>query len=150
MAETKTKSRAEIARENSERTEASQPFEKDSFLKSALKFVFNSCVNLIILFVLYQGFNYAFTFGYNIFNELPADPTNETAVIVEIPQDSSSKEIINLVLDSGVVRDKYQFIIKTYLGSYYKKFQPGSYEVNRSMTDTEILDMITGVDRTAY
>ena len=149
MADTRTKSRAEIARENSERTEARQPFEKDSFLKSALKFVFNSCVNLIILFVLYQGFNSAFTFGYNIFNELPAEPTNKDVIVLDIPKDSSSKEVIKIVEDSGAIRDKYQFIIKTYLGSYYKKFQPGSYEVNKSMTDTEILDMITGVERTA-
>ena len=61
-----------------------------------------------------------------------------------IPPDSSTMEIVDALVEEGFVEDKYVMLAKVYLTSYHGKMLPGTYMLSRSMTQTEILKIITG------
>ncbi len=109
----------------------------------ALRMVFGLLVNLMIIILLLEGFTYAFHFTYQIFDDTPYKAGDSSTVTVTVLADSSSSEVIDLVYDAGVIADKYVFMAKTYLEAYYKNFQPGSYDLSPSMTNTEILMILT-------
>ncbi len=109
-----------------------------------LKFVFGLLVNLIIVIIIVQGFTYSFAFGNAIFANEPKDVTDTIKTPVTILSDSSSMEVVEQIYDSGMVKDKYVFIVRTYVEGYYKQMMPGTYELSPSMSYTEILQTITG------
>ena len=106
--------------------------------------LFSMIVNLAIIVFLIEGFTYSFGFTYRMFNDAPKNAADKTTVTVSVLEDSSSRDIIDLVYDSGVVEDKYVFMAKTYLEGYYKKMKPGVYELSQSMTNSQILQLLTG------
>lgn len=106
--------------------------------------LFSMIINLAIIVFLIEGFTYSFGFTYRMFNDAPKNAADKTTVTVSVLEDSSSRDIIDLVYDAGVVEDKYVFMAKTYLEGYYKKMKPGVYELSQSMTNTQILQTLTG------
>lgn len=116
---------------------------KNTILK-LLHMVFELIVDLAILVFLIEGFSYAFGFTYRVFDDPPYKPGDTSTVTVTILADSSSADIIEQVYDSGVVEDKYVFMVKTYLEGYYKTMKPGVYELSPSMTNSQILQLLTG------
>lgn len=106
--------------------------------------LFSMIINLAIIVFLIEGFTYSFGFTYRMFNDAPKNAADKTTVTVSVLEDSSSRDIIDLVYDAGVVEDKYVFMAKTYLEGYYKNMKPGVYELSQSMTNTQILQTLTG------
>lgn len=117
---------------------------KKSNAYKALQMIFGLIVNLAIIVFLIEGFSYAFGFTYRMFDDAPYKPGDTSTVSVTILADSSSKDIVEQVFESGVVEDKYVFMAKTYLEGYYKTMKPGTYELSPSMTNSQILQLITG------
>lgn len=117
---------------------------KKSNVYKGLHLVFGLLINLIIVILLIEGFTYAFGFTYRIFDDTPYKAGDTSTVTVTILADSSSADIIEQVYDAGVIEDKYVFMAKTYLEAYYKSMKPGTYELSPSMTNTQILQTITG------
>ncbi len=117
---------------------------KTNPVMKGLKFVFGLLVNLIIVILIIQGFTFSFEFGNAIFADLPKNGADTSKVTVTILADSSSKEVIDQIYDSGVIDDKYVFMVRTYVEKYYKQMMPGTYELSPSMSTTEILQTITG------
>lgn len=117
---------------------------KKSGIYTGLRIVLGLLVNLVIVIILIQGFTYAFNFAYKVFADTPYRPGVTDTVTVTVLADSSSKDIIEQVYDSGVIEDKYVFMVKTYLEGYYKKMKPNTYELSPSMTNSQILQLLTG------
>lgn len=117
---------------------------KKSNVYKGLRMVFGLIVNLAIIVFLIEGFSYAFGFTYRMFDDPPYKPGDTTTVSLTILEDSSSMDVVEQVYDSGVIADKYVFIAKTYLEGYYKTIKPGVYELSPSMTNSQILQTITG------
>ena len=117
---------------------------KKSNVYKGLHLVLGLLVNLIIVILLIEGFTYAFSFTYRMFMDTPYKAGDSSTVTVTILADSSSRDIIDQVYDSGVVADKYVFMAKTYLEGYYKSMKPNTYELSPSMTNTQILQTLTG------
>ena len=71
----------------------------------------------------------------------PVDPSNDKAIIVEIPIGSSSSAIANILEENNVIKNASIF-------KYYVKFrnesgfQAGTYELSQSMELNEIIDTI--------
>lgn len=117
---------------------------KKSNIGKLLRMVFGLIINLAILVFLIEGFSYAFSFTYRVFDDPPYKSGDTSTVTVTIPADSSSADVIELVYDSGAIEDKYVFMAKTYLEGYYKAMKPGVYELSPSMTNSQILQLLTG------
>lgn len=61
-----------------------------------------------------------------------------------IEPDSSTTEIVDALIEQGLVQDRYVMLAKVYLSSYHGKMMPGTYTLSPSMTQDDILKTITG------
>ncbi|MBP3507371.1 MAG: hypothetical protein J6K43_13340 [Lachnospiraceae bacterium] len=116
----------------------------DKTMKSALRIVLQTLINLIIILLLVQVFSYAYNFSYKIFTDSCMNPNSREEVRFEIKPDSSTMEIVEDLVDCGLVQDKYVMLAKVYLSSYHGKMMPGTYILSPSMTQEEIMKVITG------
>ena len=72
------------------------------------------------------------------------NPASQTEIAFVVEPDSSTTEIVDNLVDAGLVSDKYVMLAKVYLSSYHGKMMPGTYMLSPSMTQEEIMKTITG------
>lgn len=117
-------------------------------VKKTLNIVLGLLINLVIVLILVQAFSMAFNFGYKVFADISCDANDTVNRDVTILPDSSTMEIVDTLVDAGVVKDKYVVLVKIKLGKYNSKLMPGTYQLNPSMTMDEVLDVISGETET--
>lgn len=115
----------------------------DKSMKNALRMVLQLLINVVILLLLLQVFTVAYNFSYKVFTDSAMNPTSKKEVEFVIQPDSSTLEIVDSLVESGLVPDKYVMLAKIYLSSYHGKMMPGTYVLSPSMTQDEILKAIT-------
>lgn len=87
----------------------------------------------------------AYDFGYRIFAEEPmsAPPGRDIKFVVN--SSDSQKDIIQMLEDKGLIRDHLLFTVQKKLSIYTDDIKPGSYDLNTSMTNEEILGVLVEV-----
>lgn len=118
----------------------------DKTMKNVIRIVFRTLINVVIVLLVIQTFMASYNFFYKVFTDTSVDSSDFTEIQFVIPPDSSTTEIVDLLVEDGLVEDKYVMLAKVYLSSYYGKMLPGTYVLSKSMTQTEILEIITGTD----
>lgn len=116
----------------------------DKTIKSVIRMVFYMLVDVAIVLLVIQAFMFSYNFFYRVFTESCVNSSDLSEQQFVIPPDSSTMEIVEALVDEGFVADKYVMLAKVYLSSYHGKMLPGTYILSRSMTQTEILKVITG------
>ncbi len=114
-------------------------------LKKSVGFTGGLLVNVIIVYLVIRVFAFSFDFTYSIFGDVAKDPTAKEYVVIDIPADSSVKEISQALEDGGVIDNKYAFMVKVKIKDYGAKIIPGKYGLSPSMTYQEILDVICNI-----
>jgi len=105
--------------------------------------VFKVVLAIIIIMVVYKGSVTAYEYGQRVFNE-PAVTTGSGRIIqVTIPEGSSAKEIGELLEKKGLIREGRLFLVQEMLSEYKDKLQPGTYELNTSMTTEEMMKIMS-------
>lgn len=102
-------------------------------------------INIVFIFLLVEGYIYAYHFSYMLFADLPAVAASESVVNITISEGSSAKDVGFLLENSGVVEDQYQFLARVYLGRYHTKIKAGTYSLGPAMTPDEICRIICGI-----
>lgn len=78
-----------------------------------------------------------------LFGEAPvetqADINSETAVAVDIPQGSSTKEIADILKDNGIIGSKLSFRIKSKLNGADGTYNFGTFYLSKDMTADQII-----------
>ena len=115
----------------------------DKNMKNALRMVLQLLINIVILLLLLQVFTWAYNFSYKVFTDNALNPNSTKEVEFVIQPDSSTIEIVDDLVEQGVVADKYVMIAKIYLSSYHGKMMPGIYVLSPSMSEDEILKEIS-------
>lgn len=103
-------------------------------------------VALVILAVICIA-NYAgkaYDFGYRIFAEEPMSAPPGRDINVVVNSSDSQKDIIQMLEDKGLIRDHMLFTVQKKLSIYKQDIKPGSYDLNTSMTNEEILEVLVG------
>ncbi len=118
----------------------------DKTIKNVIRMVFRALINVVIILLVIQAFMASYNFFYRVFTDTSADPSDLTEIQFVIPPDSSTVEIVDMLVEEGLVEDKYVMLAKVYLSSYHGKMLPGTYTLSKSMTQTEILKIVTGAD----
>lgn len=72
----------------------------------------------------------------------PVDKDNKTAMVVEIPEGSSSGSIADILKDKNLIKSKNFFKLKVKLSNKAEKFKAGTYSFNKSMNNDQIIDML--------
>lgn len=100
-----------------------------------------ACVAIVVLLV-YKGSTLCYDYGYRIFTEPAISGGEGRAVSVTIPVDMSAKEMGELFLKKGLIRDSNLFVLQYYLSEFRKDIKPGTYELTTAMTVEEIMEVM--------
>lgn len=115
-------------------------------LKKSMGFTGGLLINILIVYLVIKVFAFSFNFAYTIFGNVAKEPGSREYVVIEIPSDSSVKQIGQALEDGGVIDNKYAFMIKVKIKDYGTKIVPGKYGLSPSMTYQEILNIICDLD----
>jgi len=119
----------------------------DKVIRSGIRIVFHILIDVVIVLAIIQIFITSYNFFYSVFTDRPASYTESTQVQVIIPPDSTTVEIVDILEENGLVEDKYVMLAKIYISSYHGKMMPGTYVLSKSMTQSEILDVLTHTEK---
>jgi len=86
----------------------------------------------------------AYDFGYRIFAEEPMSAAPGRDINVTVSSGDSQKEIIQMLEDKGIIRDRLLFTVQKKFSLYKSDIEPGTYTLNTSMTTDEILEVLVG------
>ncbi len=85
---------------------------------------------------------------YNGHAVSPVDAGDTTPVIVEIPEGSYTASIADILQEAGVIRNTTVFRIQSKIRHKDGMYVAGTYEFNKAMSMTEIMDKIAAGDTT--
>lgn len=100
-----------------------------------------ACVAIVVLLV-YRGSTLCYDYGYRIFTEPAISAGEGRAVSVTIPVDMSAKEMGELFLKKGLIRDADLFVLQYYLSEFRKDIQPGTFDLTTAMTVEEMMEVM--------
>lgn len=106
-------------------------------------------IAIVVLFV-YEGAIAAYDYGYRVFAE-PAISAKGTGrvISVAITEGKDAKEVGEILVAKGLIRDAQLFQIQYMTSKYNEKdIVPGVYELSTEMVAEEILSVITTVPTT--
>ena len=85
-----------------------------------------------------------YDFGQRIFREEAKTNTeNAVLVTVAIPEDASTLDVANIMVDYGIVEDSKLFFVQLMLSDYKDKIVPGVYTLSTDMKPSEIMKSIS-------
>lgn len=86
----------------------------------------------------------AYNFGYRLFAEEPMSLAPGVEKIVVIEEGMRLKEVAKMLEKGGVIRDAGIFKVQNKLSHYSSSFEAGTYTLNTSMTNEEIMAVLSG------
>ena len=101
-------------------------------------------VAVIIIMLIYIASLKSYDFGYRIFAERPVSMEPGKDVVVVIEPGMNSGAISDLLEEKGVIRDALIFKIQNRFSHYYGEFQAGTFTLNTSMDNEEIMAILSG------
>ena len=110
---------------------------------SVFSTVFKIVLAIIIVMLVYKWSLLAFDYGQRVFNEPPMSAGDGRTVTVVVSEGDSAKEIGEKLEKSGLIRDAMLFRIQEMLSAYKNEMQPGTYELNTSMTTEEMMEIMS-------
>lgn len=101
-------------------------------------------VALAVIILGYMIATKAYSFGYRLFAEEPMSLAPGIEKVVVIEEGMSLRKIANMLEDGGVIRDSLIFQVQNKLSHYSSSFEAGTYTLNTSMTNEEIMAVLSG------
>ena len=100
-------------------------------------------VAVVVIFYVYKGALLAHDYGYRVFAEpAVAEEGKGKDVTVEVTAGANAREVGELLLSKGLIRDANLFYIQNLLSEYKDKLQPGVYTLNTAMTVKEMMEIM--------
>lgn len=118
--------------------------DKDRFSDSILRISLRLLINMILIFVLVEGFVGAYHFSYRLFADLPESAASQQESKVTIPEGENAWDVAVTLEKCGIVDSRYLFLARAYLGKYNNRIQSGEYMLSPAMTPEEICKKICG------
>jgi UPF0755 protein len=106
-----------------------------------LRLLVNIFFYIIIVILIINVSKMAYDFTYQLFGPVAMEQAPGTDIIIEINKGDTSMNVASKLEMKLAIRNKYAFWLKTKLQK--SVLMPGTYEVNTSMTYSEILAVIT-------
>lgn len=101
--------------------------------------IFRLVVAIAVVYVIYQGAEICYDYGYRIFTETAVSSGEGRTVTVTITESMSPMEIGELFESRGLVRDAKLFTLQYYFSEYTKEVGPGTFELSTAMTAEEMM-----------
>lgn len=110
---------------------------------SVFSTVFKIVLAIIIVMLVYKWSLSAYDYGQRVFNEPPMSAGSGRNITVIVNEGDTAKEIGDKLEKSGLIRDAMLFRIQEVLSAYKDELQPGTYELNTSMTTEEMMEIMS-------
>ena len=110
---------------------------------SVFSTVFKIVLAIIIVMLVYKWSLQAYDYGQRVFNEPPVSAGSGRAITVVVNEGDTAKEIGAMLEKKGLIRDAMLFRIQEMLSAYKDELQPGTYELNTSMTTEEMMEIMS-------
>lgn len=99
-------------------------------------------VAIVIIMFIYEGALEGYAFGYRIFAQTPMTLGTGKTVTVVITEEMTPKEMGEMFLEKGLIRDTTLFIAQYYLSEFREQVKPGTYDLNTSMTVEDMMEFM--------
>lgn len=119
--------------------------ENDKISKVILQISLRTLMNVVLLFILVEGFVYTYQFSYKVFADVPYMPASSDTVTITIDSGSTAKQVASIMEGSGLVEDDKLILARLYLGKYNKKIIAGTYTLSPAMSADAICKKICGI-----
>ena len=119
--------------------------EREDTSKIILQISIRTLINIILVFVLVEGFVWCYQFSYRVFADIPYMPGSQNTVTITIEQGENARQIANAMEQGGLVEDNKLFLARIYLGKYTHKILAGTYTLSPGMTTDAICKKICGM-----
>lgn len=119
--------------------------DKESISSIILQISLRTLINVILVFVLVEGFVMSYHFSYKLFADFAYVAGSQETVNITIADGDTAKNVAMVLEQNGVVEDRYLFLARAYLGKYNSRMQAGTYTVGPGMTPDEICKIICGL-----
>ena len=119
--------------------------ENDKISKVILQISLRTLMNVVLLFILVEGFVYTYQFSYKVFADVPYMPASSDSVTITIESGSTAKQVADIMEGSGLVEDDKLILARLYLGKYNKKIIAGTYTLSPAMSADAICKKICGI-----
>ncbi len=119
--------------------------ENDKISKVILQISLRTLMNVVLLFILVEGFVYTYQFSYKVFADVPYMPASSDTVTITIESGSTAKQVASIMEGSGLVEDDKLILARLYLGKYNKKIIAGIYTLSPAMSADAICKKICGI-----
>ena len=100
-------------------------------------------VAVLIIMMIYRGAIMAYDYGYRVFEEPAMSEGDGRVVSVTITEDMSPKEMGQLFLNKGLIRDDRLFVVQYYLSEFRMELKTGNFELSTAMTEEEMMEAMT-------
>ena len=119
--------------------------ENDKISKVILQISLRTLMNVVLLFILVEGFVYTYQFSYKVFADVPYMPASSDTVTITIESGSTAKQVADIMEGSRLVEDDKLILARLYLGKYNKKIIAGTYTLSPAMSADAICKKICGI-----
>ena len=119
--------------------------ETDKISKVILQISLRTLMNVVLLFILVEGFVYTYQFSYKVFADVPYMPASSDTVTITIESGSTAKQVADIMEGSRLVEDDKLILARLYLGKYNKKIIAGTYTLSPAMSADAICKKICGI-----
>ena len=101
-----------------------------------------AAVVFLVSFV-YDAAVKAYDYGYRVFAEEPGSVGDGRTISISVGAGDSVRDIGKNLEEKGLIRDANLFFVQELLSEYHGKILPGIYDLNTSMTNDEMLDIMS-------
>lgn len=85
----------------------------------------------------------AYDYGYRVFAEEPVTVGEGRTISISVGAGDSVQDIGKNLEEKGLIRDANLFFVQELLSEYHGKIIPGIYDLNTSMTNDEMLEIMS-------
>ncbi len=119
----------------------------DKMVLKSITIVLKVVFAIVVVMVVYKASMLAYDYGYRIFAEPPVDSAPGIDVEVYIDESMDTKAIGKHLESEGLLRDGNLFYLQNVLSKYKDKLLPGNYVLNTSMTNEEMMEVLSGAEQ---
>ncbi len=96
-------------------------------------------LGIIVVMFIYKYAILAYNYGYRVFTEPPVSMGQGRDITVTIGEDTSVKEIGEMLETKGLIRDGMLFVLQELGNENHGKISAGKYILNTNMTASEMI-----------
>ncbi len=109
---------------------------------SVIETIIKIAAVVLLVSVVYETAVKAYDYGYRVFAEEPGSVRDGRTISRSGGASDSVRDIGKNLEEKGLIRDANLFFVQELLSEYHGKIIPGIYDLNTSMTNDEMLEIM--------